>query len=76
MEQMNNSWMNPSKTIYINDQFDKFKDNVLSRHIARKNISLGEIQIISDSVARYADITFKLDDAAFKSLLRILGISK
>jgi len=54
----------------------KFKDTVLSRHIARKNISLGEIQIISDSVARYADITFKLDDAAFKSLLRILGISK
>tara|TARA_R110000803_G_scaffold19482_2_gene50939 strand:+ start:247 stop:1341 length:1095 start_codon:yes stop_codon:yes gene_type:complete len=70
------NWINPSKTIYTNDQFDKFKDTVLNRHIARKNISLGEIQIISDSVAKYAGLTFKLDDAAFKSLLRILGISK
>lgn len=65
-----------AKTIYTQDQFMNFKDEVLNRHIARKKISLTEIQIISDSVARWNGITFKLEDAAFKALMRVLGISK
>jgi hypothetical protein len=65
-----------AKNPYTLDQFNQFKEQVLGRQIARKKISLSEIQIISDSVAKYAGLTFKLDDAAFRSLLRVLGISK
>lgn len=62
--------------IYTQDQFLSFKDQILGKTIAKKRVSLSEIQIITDSVARYADLTFKLDKAAFSSLMRILGISK
>ncbi len=65
-----------AKHIYTLDQFENFKNEILGRQIARKKISLSEIQIITDSVAKYSGITFKLDDAAFRALLRILGISK
>ena len=65
-----------AKTIYTSDQFLSFKDQILGKTIAKKRITLAEIQIITDSVARYAGLTFKLDNAAFSSLMRILGISK
>ena len=57
-------------------QFAEFKQRVLSKNIKRKRVSLSEINIISDSVAKYAGLTFKLSESAFKSLMRHLNISK
>lgn len=65
-----------SKKIYTSQEFDTFKENVLSQKITRKKVSLGEIQIITEGVAKYAGLTFRLDPAAFTSLLAVLGISK
>ena len=65
-----------ARSIYTNDQFDKFRDSVLDRKIARHPISLAGIEIVSESVAKYGGIHFKLDKPAFSSLIRVLGISK
>ena len=65
-----------ASTIYTQDQFLSFKEQILGKTIAKKRVTLAEIQIISESVAKYAGLTFKLDQPAFNSLMRILGISK
>ena len=57
-------------------QFETFQNQILGKTIAKKKITLAEIQIVTEGVAKYAGLTFKLDKPAFTSLMRILGISK
>jgi len=63
-------------TIYTSDNFAKFKEEVLSRKIARQRISLAGLEIISEDVAKYGGVHFHMTKPAFNSLLKILQISK
>ena len=63
-------------TIYTGEQFAKFKEDVLTRKIARQRISLSGLEIISEDVLKYGGIHFKMTKKAFASLLKTLQISK
>jgi hypothetical protein len=55
--------------------FAELKDAVLSKRIGRKQISLSEIQILSDAAVEINGLVLALNKDAFKSLLRIVGIT-
>jgi len=56
--------------------FDTFKQDVLSKKIGRKQVSLSEIRLISDSALEINGLTLALSTEGFTSLLKIVGISK
>ena len=56
--------------------FNVFKEQVLSKKIGRKKITLGELRLVTDSVAEYAGLNFVLSSQAFSALSRMSGISK
>ena len=57
-------------------KFNQFREEVLSKRIGRKQVSLGEIRLVSDSAIHYNGVPLALAPAAFSSLLKIVGISK
>ena len=63
-------------TIYTSDAFAKFKEDVLTRKIARKQISLSGLEFISEDVVKHGGVHFKMTKKAFTSLLKTLQISK
>ena len=65
-----------ANTIYTSSQFTDFTQGVLTNQVAKKKASLAEIQVISESAAKYAGITFQLSKTAFQQLLRSAGITK
>jgi len=56
--------------------YKQFKQDVLSKKIGRKQVSLSEIRLISDSAVEINGLALALAPAGFSSLLRIVGISK
>jgi hypothetical protein len=59
-----------------NVNFKQFKEEVLSKKIGRKQVSLSEIRLISESAIQINGLALALAPAGFSSLLKIVGISK
>lgn len=55
--------------------FEKFKQTVLAKRIGRKRVNLREIRLIDESLIEFAGIKLVLSDAAFKSLVKMSGIT-
>jgi len=60
----------------MSNNYDKFKQEVLSKKIGRKAVSLSEIRLISDSAIEINGLALALTPQGFASLLKIVGISK
>lgn len=56
--------------------YTAFKNEVLAKKIGRKQVSLSDIRLISDSAVEINGLALALAPAGFSSLLRIVGISK
>lgn len=59
-----------------NTNFKQFKEEVLSKKIGRKQVSLSEIRLISDTALEINGLALALAPSGFTSLLKIVGISK
>ena len=53
----------------------QFKETVLSKKIVKKQVSLSEIKLLSDEIVELNGVILSLDKTAFKSLLKMVGIS-
>ena len=60
----------------MSEKFNNFKEEVLSKRIGRKQVSLSEIRLLTDSAIEINGLTLALAPAGFTSLLKIVGISK
>ncbi len=58
------------------NNFDMFRKDLLNKQIGRKKVSLSEIRLISENCIEFAGMPLALSDAGFKSLLKLVGISK
>ena len=56
-------------------KFQDFKEQVLSKRIGRKPVSLSEIKLISENAIQVHGLPLALSSEGFKSLLRLIGIT-
>jgi len=57
------------------DQYNAFKEKALNNGIIRRTISYSDIVLVSDKVIEYAGIQFEMTEGAFKSLVKMCGLS-
>lgn len=57
------------------DQYNSFKEKALNNGIVRKIIQTSNLGLISDSLISIGGVEFEMTPNAFKSLVRILGLS-
>lgn len=56
--------------------YTDFKSGVLNSSFLKKEVSLGELTLLSDSLIRYKDLTMEMTETAFKSLIKLLGLTQ
>jgi len=57
------------------DQYDAFKERALHNGIIRKTISFGDFRLLTDKLIEYAGTQFEITEDAFKSLVKLCGLS-
>jgi hypothetical protein len=57
------------------EQYNEFKEKALNHSIVRRVISFKDLTLISDSIIEYSGVQFQMTENAFKSLVKILGLS-
>lgn len=57
------------------DQYNAFKDKALNHSVVRRVISLKDITLVSETIIEYSGVQFIITESAFKSLVKILGLS-
>lgn len=57
------------------EQYNAFKQKALNHSVIRKIVSYRDLTLISDSIVEFAGVQFIMTDNAFKSLVKMLGLS-
>lgn len=57
------------------EAYAAFKEKALHNGIIRKTIAFGDFQIVTDRLIMYAGVQFQITEEAFKSLVKLCGMS-
>jgi hypothetical protein len=58
------------------ESFDQFKKEALEIRLARHEVLLSDIRVLSDTKLLYAGVNYPMTDEAFGSLVKLLGVNK
>lgn len=58
-----------------NNAYLNFKEKALNNGIIRRTISFTDITLVSDKIIQYAGVQFEMTEEAFKSLVKMCGLS-
>lgn len=56
-------------------QYDAFKEKALNHSVVRKVTTLSNLTLVDNNTVGYGGVEFEMTDEAFKSLVKILGLS-
>jgi len=63
------------KGTVTDEQYNAFKEKALHNGIVRRTVSFGDIHLVSDKIVEYSGVKFEMSEEAFKSLVKMCGMS-